>query len=209
MKVINVLLSIILVIGVILFAYFYFEKYMPLDKKISDFKQENLLLAEELGRLKEMVKQTEKKDTTAIPIKEEFKELLEGIDITGTDEQLKIILPGKKLFPPGSVEISKEGKELLRQLGNILKRLKNRRILIEGHTDNSRISGTLKKKYPTNWELSAARAVKVVRFLIEEIGIDPKRIAAIAYGEYHPIADNSTSEGRAKNRRIVVTLLRE
>jgi len=209
MKVINVLLSIILVIGVILFAYFYFEKYMPLDKKISDFKQENLLLAEELGRLKEMVKQTEKKDTTAIPIKEEFKELLEGIDITGTDEQLKIILPGKKLFPPGSVEISKEGKELLRQLGNILKRLKNRRILIEGHTDNSRISGTLKKKYPTNWELSAARAVKVVRFLIEEVGIDPKRIAAIAYGEYHPIADNSTSEGRAKNRRIVVTLLRE
>jgi len=209
MKVINVLLSIILVIGVILFAYFYFEKYMPLDKKISDFKQENLLLAEELGRLKEMVKQTEKKDTTAIPIKEEFRELLEGIDITGTDEQLKIILPGKKLFPPGSVEISKEGKELLRQLGNILKRLKNRRILIEGHTDNSRISGTLKKKYPTNWELSAARAVKVVRFLIEEIGIDPKRIAAIAYGEYHPIADNSTSEGRAKNRRIVVTLLRE
>ncbi|HDI83031.1 MAG TPA: hypothetical protein ENF18_04485 [candidate division WOR-3 bacterium] len=209
MKVINVLLSIILVIGVILFAYFYFEKYMPLDKKISDFKQENLLLAEELGRLKEMVKQTEKKDTTAIPIKEEFKELLEGIDITGTDEQLKIILPGKKLFPPGSVEISKEGKELLRQLGNILKRLKNRRILIEGHTDNSRISGTLKKKYPTNWELSAARAVKVVRFLIEEVGIDPKRVAAIAYGEYHPIADNSTSEGRAKNRRIVVTLLRE
>ncbi|RKZ18152.1 hypothetical protein DRQ17_03475 [bacterium] len=209
MKVINVFLSIILVIGVILFAYFYFEKYMPLDKKISDFKQENLLLAEELGRLKEMVKQTEKKDTTAIPIKEEFKELLEGIDITGTDEQLKIILPGKKLFPPGSVEISKEGKELLRQLGNILKRLKNRRILIEGHTDNSRISGTLKKKYPTNWELSAARAVKVVRFLIEEVGIDPKRIAAIAYGEYHPIADNSTSEGRAKNRRIVVTLLRE
>ena len=209
MKVINVLLSIILVIGVILFAYFYFEKYMPLDKKISDFKQENLLLAEELGRLKEMVKQTEKKDTTAIPIKEEFKELLEGIDITGTDEQLKIILPGKKLFPPGSVEISKEGKELLRQLGNILKRLKNRRILIEGHTDNSRISGTLKKKYPTNWEFSAARAVKVVRFLIEEVGIDPKRVAAIAYGEYHPIADNSTSEGRAKNRRIVVTLLRE
>jgi len=209
MKVINVLLSIILVIGVILFAYFYFEKYMPLDKKLSDFKQENLLLAEELGRLKEMVKQTEKKDTTAMPIKEEFKELLEGINITGTDEQLKIILPGKKLFPPGSVEISKEGKELLRQLGNILKRLKNRKILIEGHTDNSRISGTLKKKYPTNWELSAARAVKVVRFLIEEIGIDPKRIAAIAYGEYHPIADNSTSEGRAKNRRIVVTLLRE
>jgi len=209
MKVINVFLSIILVIGVLLFAYFYFEKYMPLDKKISDFKQENLLLAEELGRLKEMVKQTEKKDTTAMPIKEEFKELLEGINITGTDEQLKIILPGKKLFPPGSVEISKEGKELLRQLGNILKRLKNRRILIEGHTDNSRISGTLKKKYPTNWELSAARAVKVVRFLIEEIGIDPKRIAAIAYGEYHPIADNSTSDGRAKNRRIVVTLLRE
>jgi len=209
MKVINVFLSIILVIGVLLFAYFYFEKYMPLDKKLSDFKQENLLLAEELGRLKEMVKQTEKKDTTAMPIKEEFKELLEGINITGTDEQLKIILPGKKLFPPGSVEISKEGKELLRQLGNILKRLKNRRILIEGHTDNSRISGTLKKKYPTNWELSAARAVKVVRFLIEEIGIDPKRIAAIAYGEYHPIADNSTSDGRAKNRRIVVTLLRE
>jgi len=209
MKVINVFLSIILVIGVLLFAYFYFEKYMPLDKKLSDFKQENLLLAEELGRLKEMVKQTEKKDTTAMPIKEEFKELLEGINITGTDEQLKIILPGKKLFPPGSVEISKEGKELLRQLGNILKRLKNRKILIEGHTDNSRISGTLKKKYPTNWELSAARAVKVVRFLIEEIGIDPKRIAAIAYGEYHPIADNSTSDGRAKNRRIVVTLLRE
>ena len=209
MKIINSLLVIILVVIIIFFAYFYFEKYMPLDKKISDFKQENLLLTEELSRLKEMVKSSEKKDTSSTSIKEEFKDLLEGIDITGTDEQLKIILPGKRLFPPGSVEISKEGKEVLRGLGNILKRQKNTRILIEGHTDNSRIGGTLKRKYPTNWELSAARAVKIVRFLTEEVGIDPKRIAAIAYGEYHPIADNSTAEGRAKNRRIVVTIIRE
>ena len=209
MKAINVILSVILVAGVLLFAFFYFEKYMPMDKRLYEFKQENLLLAEELGRLKELVKKTEQKDTTAISIKEEFKDLLEGIDIRGTDDRLKIILPGKRLFPPGSVEISKEGRELLRQLGNIVKRLENRRILIEGHSDNSRISGSLKRRYPTNWELSAARAVKVVRFLTEEVGIEPRRIAAIAYGEYRPIADNSSPEGRSRNRRIVVTLLRE
>ncbi|HEX9023817.1 MAG TPA: OmpA family protein, partial [Geobacteraceae bacterium] len=73
-------------------------------------------------------------------------------------------------------------------------------------TDNVQISGSLSRKYPTNWELSAARAINVTRYLQQQ-GIDPALLSAVAYGEYRPVAGNDTEEGKAKNRRIEIILV--
>ena len=77
-------------------------------------------------------------------------------------------------------------------------------IIIEGHTDNKPISTV---KYPSNWELSTARATNIIKFLTENNLITPKRLSAVGYGEYMPIADNSTTTGRAKNRRVDIIVL--
>jgi chemotaxis protein MotB len=105
------------------------------------------------------------------------------------------------------VELSKEGQETLLRIANILKEMPERDIRIEGHTDNVAISGSLKKEYPTNWDLSAKRAVNVVKFLIANVNIEPSRLAAVAFGEYRPVSDNDTEKGRNRNRRIVIDVL--
>jgi chemotaxis protein MotB len=89
----------------------------------------------------------------------------------------------------------------------ILKDVKDKRIQVEGHTDNVRIVSSLKKKFPTNWELSTARATEVVRYLQEAGGIAPKLLSATGYSEYQPVAPNDTDEGKHKNRRIEIVLL--
>jgi chemotaxis protein MotB len=88
---------------------------------------------------------------------------------------------------------------------DILATASDKVIRVEGHTDNAPIGGNLAKKYPTNWELSAARALNVVRYL-EKQGIDPHILSAVAFGEHRPAAPNDTPEGRTKNRRIAIVL---
>ena len=87
-----------------------------------------------------------------------------------------------------------------------LKGVQDKAIRIEGHTDNIQISGALTQTFPTNWELSAARAINVARYLQKQ-GLDPATLSAAAFGEFKPVADNETKEGRAKNRRIEITLV--
>jgi chemotaxis protein MotB len=110
------------------------------------------------------------------------------------------------LFDPGKAEVKKEGKEVLQKVAGDLKDVQDKEILIAGYTDNSQIRGRLSKTYPSNWELSTARAITVMKFL-ESQGIDPKVMSAVGYGEYRPVADNSTPEGRAKNRRMEIILM--
>jgi chemotaxis protein MotB len=109
------------------------------------------------------------------------------------------------LFDSGKAEVKPEGLLVLQRVIDILKEVAGKTIRIEGHTDNVPIIGLLAQKYPSNWELSAARAVNVARFL-QERGIDPLNLNAVAYGEYKPVADNASEAGRAKNRRIEIIL---
>ena len=88
-----------------------------------------------------------------------------------------------------------------------LKNTQNKIIRVEGHTDNVPITRRLQKQFPTNWELSTARAVNVVRFLQEKVGIEAERIQIIGMSEYHPVASNETPDGRSQNRRIEIALL--
>ena len=111
----------------------------------------------------------------------------------------------KLLFPSGSDEIPPRGYKALRELAKVLKKNPNLEIMIEGHTDNVPISKK-NKKFKDNWDLSVARAVTVVRILINKYGIEPERIEAAGRSYYYPVAPNTTAAGRAKNRRIEIIL---
>ena len=95
---------------------------------------------------------------------------------------------------------------VLKKVASVLVKA-NRVIQVQGHTDNVPIKGRLAERFPTNWELSAARAVNVVRFLHEEAGLDPQSLSATGVSEYRPRAANDTDEGRQKNRRIEILLI--
>ncbi|RPI01107.1 MAG: hypothetical protein EHM64_16225 [Ignavibacteriae bacterium] len=129
------------------------------------------------------------------------------IKIVQLSDRLSVIMVDKVLFPSGEAEITPEGLKVLERIGDVLKEAKNKIIRVEGYTDNVQIDKRLQKKYPTNWELSTARATNVVRFLQEKIGIDGGLLQPIGMSEYHPIASNETPEGRSQNRRIEISLL--
>jgi len=110
------------------------------------------------------------------------------------------------LFDSGKAEVKPEGLVVLGKVIEILKTVNDKAIRIEGHTDNKAIVGPLTQRYPTNWELSAARAITVSRYLQKQ-GIEPALLSAAAFGEFKPVADNDTLEGRARNRRIEIVLV--
>jgi chemotaxis protein MotB len=121
--------------------------------------------------------------------------------------QLSVNLLDEILFDSGSATVKAEGREVLARVGQVLAGLDDKGIVIEGHTDDVRISGELARRFPTNWELSTARATSVVRYLQESAGIPPDRLSAAGFGPYRPVAPNDTPEGRARNRRIEIKLV--
>lgn len=106
------------------------------------------------------------------------------------------------LFDSGKADIKPEAAEVLKKISGILKSVPNQ-IIVEGHTDNVPINTA---RYPSNWELSVDRAVRVVRYFIEKHHMPPERFLATGYGEYHPVASNETPEGRARNRRVNIVI---
>ncbi|MDI6796844.1 MAG: OmpA family protein [Desulfatibacillaceae bacterium] len=127
-------------------------------------------------------------------------------DIKG---RLTVTFVDKILFDSGSATINPRGRELLRRIAPSLKDNTDHSILVEGHTDNVPISQALAATFPTNWELSAARAIAVVRFLSEQAGLAPNRLAASGHSYYRPLASNDTAQGRSQNRRIEIVLVPE
>jgi chemotaxis protein MotB len=109
-------------------------------------------------------------------------------------------------FDSGRATLKDTGKQVLQKVAESLKGYEDKAIRIVGHTDNVPISGGLQKVFPSNWELSAARATTVVRFL-QDAGIPPERLVATGRAEYAPVAPNDSAEGRQKNRRIEITLI--
>jgi chemotaxis protein MotB len=109
-------------------------------------------------------------------------------------------------FDSGRATLKDTGKQVLQKVADSLKSYDDKAIRIVGHTDNVPISGGLQKVFPSNWELSAARATTVVRFL-QDAGIAPERLVATGRAEYAPVAPNDSAEGRQKNRRIEITLI--
>ncbi len=129
------------------------------------------------------------------------------IAITQLRDKLSVNMVDKVLFDSGSAEVKKEGKLILKRVGDILKKVSDKQIKVEGHTDNVPISQKLMVKFPSNWELSSARATNVAKYLQDSAGIDPHLLTVAGYSEYRPIESNDTPEGRAKNRRIEIVLI--
>ncbi|MGW8312797.1 MAG: OmpA family protein [Desulfuromonadales bacterium] len=128
------------------------------------------------------------------------------VKISELKGKLTVNVVDKILFDSGQAALKPAGIKVLQQIGDILKTAVDKDIQVEGHTDNVPIRGTLTQVYPTNWELSTARATTVLHFLQDKVGISGERLSAIGYGEYQPIASNGTAEGRALNRRIQIVL---
>jgi chemotaxis protein MotB len=129
------------------------------------------------------------------------------VTISNLEGRLTVNMVEKILFDSGKAEIKPSGLKVLRRVGNILKQAKDKAIRVEGFTDNLPVSSRLKQTFPSNWELSTARATNVVHFLQDQVGIPGQKLSACGFGPYHPVADNSTAEGRAQNRRIQIVLV--
>jgi len=120
--------------------------------------------------------------------------------------KLTVNVVDKILFDSGKADLKPAGIRVLQQIGDILNSAIDKNIQVEGHTDNVPISGVLAAKYPSNWELSTARATTVLHFLQDKVGVSGERLSAVGYGEYQPISSNATADGRAENRRIQIVL---
>ena len=155
---------------------------------------------EELARLTATYKSLEDKMSAEIKRGE--------VKLSQSEGRIQVDLVDKVLFDSGQAEVSPRGEEVLTRLGAILKGVEDRQIQISGHTDDSPITlPELKAKFATNWELSTARAVNVVRFLVEKSEVKPGHLLAAGHGQYQPVTTNSTPKGRAANRRIEILLL--
>jgi len=133
-------------------------------------------------------------------IRSEFEKsgIIESVVVSRDERGVRISLGESVLFDVGSAEIRKEARPILTAIAGILRQTQNS-ISIEGHTDNTPIGSS---RYPSNWELSTARATSVLMSLLHDHGVNPERFSASGYGEYRPVVSNMTPEGRSKNRRV-------
>lgn len=130
---------------------------------------------------------------------------LEGaVQLELTERGVVVRFADRVLFDLGRAELKPEALEILAQVAEVLKDVPNP-VRVEGHTDDLPIRT---ERFPSNWELSTARATNVIRHLIEEHGFDPRRLSAAGYGEYRPLVPNDSMENRALNRRVDIVLLR-
>jgi chemotaxis protein MotB len=132
-------------------------------------------------------------------------DLQEEINLAFTSEGLVMRLSEHTLFDLGAADISAEALPLLGKIGAIISKT-TYQIRIEGHTDNLPIHTEL---FPSNWELSTARAVNVLRYFIKNHRIDPQRLAAEGFSEFHPLVANDTPGNRAKNRRVEIIFIKK
>lgn len=144
-------------------------------------------------------------------IREKYAKQIEMLAVDGrieteiTDQGLKLRFTDRTLFAPGSAQLRPDAGEVLGLVADMLLEVPNR-VAIEGHTDSTPINTA---QFPSNWELSTARATAVVHYFIENEGITPHRLTAAGYGEYWPLVPNDTPERRAYNRRVEIMILAE
>lgn len=126
-----------------------------------------------------------------------------SVKLIKSDKGLIIRVNNKVLFDEGAATIKPEAQKTLTEIIKVLTKIDNP-VIIEGHTDSTPIKNT---KYPSNWELSTARATNIISYIVKQGVISPKRLSAVGYGEYMPISNNTTISGRMLNRRVDIIVL--
>jgi chemotaxis protein MotB len=171
---------------------------------------------QEISTLQERVNDLEKQNASLVTNSKEtqkqYDELVQGLSkevekgqlqVRQYKNMLSVDLAEQIFFDSGSATLKEGGKAVLKKVGGALKGYENKIIRVVGHTDNVPV---LKSPFPSNWDLSVARATTVVRFL-QDVGVPPEHMIAAGRGEYSPVAPNDTPEGRQKNRRIEIMLI--
>lgn len=188
------------------------RKLESLGQDVSRLQDEREDLGDELKqaqkRMEELRKAQAQAEARAAQFRKlvtQFKSLTDAgkLQVEIRENRMIVRLGDKILFDPGKTELKPEGKEALTQVTAVLKELPNRNFQVAGHTDNIPIKSA---RFRSNWDLSTARAVEVVNFMISS-GMEPKRVSAAGYADQSPVAANDTSENKAKNRRIEITLV--
>lgn len=165
-------------------------------------------LADTKARLEELRRQQAAAEARAAQFRDllaRFRKLIDAgqLKVVMRGGRMLLELPNDILFDSGKTEIKEAGRRTLADVAQVLRTMPDRRFQVAGHTDNVKIQTS---RFPSNWELSAARAVEVVKLLIS-FGMNAKDLSAAGYGEFAPEATNDTPEGRAKNRRIEIDLV--
>ncbi len=164
---------------------------------------------DQIAALQSQVNDLQKEKDTAAQmsksLEDEMRSDLESKDVTISKLQgkLTVNILDRVMFDSGEAILKPAGESVMLKIAALLAAHPTLKIHVIGHTDNVPI----RRGFASNWELSTARALAAVHFLTERAGVDPRRVGAVGYGEYRPIADNATAEGRAKNRRIAITIL--
>ncbi|MCR9143217.1 MAG: OmpA family protein [bacterium] len=176
------------------------------SEEMSVLLQEKAALQRELASLRAGKRSM---DMTFNGLSDALKQDLEdgNIKISQVEGVVRLTIEDNVFFDSGRTAVNASGREVLDRLANAMKDSPDHSLIIEGYTDDRRIGPKLRKKYATNWDLGAARAINVVRYLTEEGGISDDRLSAQTFGPNRATADNSTPEGRAANRRIQISVI--
>jgi len=184
-----------------------------LEKTLEEKKRSLDLLTIELNkrdaRLKELEKILFRKDSVVKALKNKVSSALlgyenEGLTVSIKNGKVYVSMEEKLLFASGSTVVDPKGKEALKKIASLLEKNPDINITVEGHTDN--VPYKSKGDIYDNWDLSVLRSTSIIRIILQNSKIDPKRLTASGKGEYMPVAPNNTAESRAKNRRTEIIL---
>lgn len=189
------------------------------NQEVANLQQEKTSLQQQIAALEEQKTTLEEQKTTLQTSSEQrqaqYNALVQKLSTEVQQGQLKVRQYQNMLsvdvaeqifFDSGRAALKGSGKAVLKKVGEALKSYEDKIIRVAGYTDNVPIAKSMQNVYPTNWELSVARATNVVRYL-QDVGVSPERMVASGRGEYAPVASNDTAEGRQKNRRIEIMLI--
>lgn len=190
-----------------------------LQRRVAELRQSEQSLTQErdqLARERDVLRAGNEQAQAALAAMREAQEALRArlsAELASGDARMNdsggevtLALDERILFPPGEAALNERGQEVLARVAQSLATLRDRMVRVEGHTDSTPIDVNA-DRFPTNWELSTARATTVVRFL-EQQGVPPDRLVAVGWGEHRPVADNRTAAGRRRNRRIEIIVAR-
>jgi chemotaxis protein MotB len=169
-----------------------------LERDVGTLAEEKAAQEKELARLKAMEEQLRERVSSEI--------IAGDIRLIQRGSRLSVDVTDKLLFASGEAEVSARGQDVLSKIGAVLATLDDRNIHVVGHTDDAPPSSKIRETFPSNWELSVARATHVVRFLQDKAKVPGKRLVAVGRGQHEPIASNANGKGRARNRRIEILL---
>lgn len=189
------------------------------NQEVANLQQEKTSLQQQIAALEEQKTTLEEQKTTLQTSSEQRQaqynalvqklstEVQQGqLEVRQYQNMLSVDVAEQIFFDSGRAALKGSGKAVLKKVGEALKSYEDKIIRVAGYTDNVPIAKSMQNVYPTNWELSVARATNVVRYL-QDVGVSPERMVASGRGEYAPVASNDTAEGRQKNRRIEIMLI--